>query len=61
MNGLVVLSLIYPHGHHDTPWIPSSPQLNYPINVAIGLIVVVCTLAAWKYPRSRRPRERARE
>jgi hypothetical protein len=51
--GLVVLSLVYPHGHHDTLWIPSSPQLSYPIDVAIGFIVVIGALAAWNYPRSR--------
>lgn len=56
MIGIVVLSLVYPHGHHDTPWIPSLPRLNYPINVAIGSIVALVALAAWSYPRSRRPR-----
>jgi hypothetical protein len=58
--GLVVVSLVYPHGHHDTPWIPSSPRLNYPVDVAIGLIVTLGALAAWNYPRSRRPRGSSR-
>ena len=49
--GLVVLSLMYPHGHHDTLWIPSKPQLNYPIDVAVGLLVALGALAAWRYPR----------
>jgi hypothetical protein len=53
--GFVVVSLIYPHGHHDTPWIPSRPRLNYPVDVAIGSIVALAALAAWSYPRSRRP------
>jgi hypothetical protein len=48
--GLVVLSLMYPHGHHDTLWIPSKPQLNYPIDVAIGLLIAIGALAAWWYP-----------
>ena len=54
--GLVVVSLVYPHGHHDTSWMPSSPRLNYPVDVAIGLIVALGALAAWSYPRSRQPR-----
>ena len=54
--GLVAFSLVYPHGHHDTFWIPSKPQLNYPIDVAIGLIFAIGALAAWSCPRSRRPR-----
>jgi hypothetical protein len=53
--GLVVLSLVYPYGHHDTSWIPSRPQLSYPIDVAIGLIVVLGALVAWNWPRSRHP------
>ena len=52
--GLVVASLVYPHGHHDTLWIPSSPRLNYPVDVAIGLIVMLSALAAWSYPRSQK-------
>jgi len=56
MIGLVVASLIYPHGHHDTPWIPSNPRLNYPVDLAIGLIVTLGALAAWSYPRGRQPR-----
>ena len=49
--GLVVLSLMYPHGHHDTLWIPPKPQLNYPIDVAIGLVVAIGALTAWRFPR----------
>jgi hypothetical protein len=52
--GLVVLSLMYPHGHHDTRWIPSKPQLNYTIDVAIGLLIAIGTLAVWRYPRPSR-------
>lgn len=58
--GLVVFSLGYPHGHHDTLWIPSSPELSYPIDGAIGFIVAIGALAAWNCPRSRRPRGSAR-
>ena len=56
MIGIVVVALVYPNGHHDTPWIPSSPRLNYPIDVAIGLIIALAALAVLNYPRSRRPR-----
>jgi hypothetical protein len=54
MIGLVVLSLTYPHGHHDTLWIPSKPRLNYPIDVAIGLFIAIDALAAWWYPHPSR-------
>jgi len=54
--GLVVVGLVYPHGHHDTPWIPSSPRLNYPIDVAIGLMITLGALAVWSYPRNRQRR-----
>jgi len=56
MIGIVVLSLVYPRGHHDTPWIPSRPRLNYPVDVAIGSIVALAALAVLNYPRRRRPR-----
>jgi hypothetical protein len=45
--GLVVLSLVYPHQHHNTLWIPSHPRLGYPIDVAIGLIIAIAAVAAW--------------
>ena len=51
--GLVVLSLVYPHQHHNTLWIPSHPRLGYPIDVAIGLIMAIAAVAAWNLPKSR--------
>lgn len=54
--GLVVFSLVYPHEHHDTLWLPSSSQLSYPIDGAIGFFVATGALAAWNCPRSRRSR-----
>jgi hypothetical protein len=51
--GLVVLSLAYPHQHHNTLWIPSHPRLDYPIDAAIGLIIAITAVAAWNLPRSR--------
>jgi hypothetical protein len=48
---LVALSLIYPHGHHDTMWISSRYELNYPIDVLLGLVVSALGVVAWKLPR----------
>jgi hypothetical protein len=53
-TGLVVLSLVYPHQHHNTLWIPSHPRLTYPIDVAIGAVVAICAFAAWILPRRSR-------
>jgi len=53
---LVVLSLVYPHQHPNTLWIPSRPRLGYPIDVAIGLMIAIGVVAAWIFPRSRRSR-----
>ena len=33
------LALVYPHGHHDVAWNPSRPDLNYPLDAALGLLV----------------------
>ena len=48
---LVVFGLIYPHGHHDTLWVNSRPELNYRIDVLLGLVVFALGVVAWKLPR----------
>lgn len=48
---LVAFGFIYPHGHHDTLWINSRPELNYRIDVLLGLVVFALGVVAWKLPR----------
>lgn len=43
-----VLALVYPHENHDTEWIAGRPTLNYPIDIAIGVVMVVCAALVWR-------------
>lgn len=42
-----VLALVYPHPNHDTEWVAGRPELNYPIDIALGVVMTVCAALVW--------------
>jgi uncharacterized membrane protein YdcZ (DUF606 family) len=43
------LAFVYPHNHHDTLWIGSRPDWNYPIDVLVGLVVWASYLLVYRW------------
>jgi amino acid transporter len=43
-----VLALVYPHPNHETEWVAGRPELNYPIDIALGVVVVICAALVWR-------------
>lgn len=51
---LTLLALVYPHQNHNTEWVQGKPGLNYPIDIAVGVVMALGAVVVWRLAGPRR-------